>query len=150
MDRTQEAQSTVGAARKLIPIASVWLHKNGGTYEVTGHELDTDTGQARIRYRRIAGPSFNAVKEGGLEFSRPIDQWTRDRFMFHPIKATKDHDWRCTICGNFKDDGCGQPDRLVSVPYEDGVRLERAACPMAYVGPQRKKFFERLIDYFRD
>ncbi len=71
---------TLANAYMRVPAGSKWLHKKGGQYEVLGHQLDTDTGLARVRYSRFAGPDYNAKREDGLEYSRPLQEWTEDRF----------------------------------------------------------------------
>jgi hypothetical protein len=134
--KTDQLIEALDLARNKTPVGSVWLHKKGGTYQVIGHVIDTDYGEARVRYRRLAGPAFNARKESLVEFVRPTSEWTPDRFIQRPNNWVKAEHWRCKACGRFKNEGCGGPDRLVPVPYESGTRLERPACPLEYVGPK--------------
>lgn len=52
--------------------------------------------------------------------------------------------WYCTRCGNDKDEGCGMPDYLVAVPYTDGPRMQRPACPLDLKNPIRRWFLWTL------
>jgi hypothetical protein len=78
--RTLTALRKLSNARKLIPLGSEWNHKKGGVYKVTGHALDTDSGEVRIVYQRIGGPEFDAEKEQGIPYARHLEEWTPDRF----------------------------------------------------------------------
>lgn len=64
-----------------ISIGSGWLHKKGGRYIVTGKALDTDTGEIRIQYKRYGGPDYDPQAERDITFSRPLSEWTVDRFI---------------------------------------------------------------------
>lgn len=55
-------------------------------------------------------------------------------------------DYICTRCGNFKGEGCGMPDYRVPVPYETGIRMERAACPLVLV-ERRETICERVSGF---
>ncbi len=79
-ERITSAVLTLANAYMRVPAGSKWLHKKGGQYEVLGHQLDTDTGLARVRYARFAGPDYDAKREDGLEYSRPLQEWKADRF----------------------------------------------------------------------
>lgn len=67
-------------AQATAPHASLWRHKKGGTYQVLCHAFCTLTNEAVVVYTRLAGPDFNAEEEASICFSRPISQWTPDRF----------------------------------------------------------------------
>lgn len=77
---TAELKLAFAEARLTTPEGSRWKHKKGGTYIVSGHALDTDTGLIRVSYRRIAGPDFDAAAERYFYYSRPIGEWAPDRF----------------------------------------------------------------------
>jgi len=79
--RTAVLNVRIDAARKVAPVYSTWKHKKGGLYQVMGYQIDTDTGRARIRYKRYGGPEYDATAEKGVEFSRPVEEWTEDRFV---------------------------------------------------------------------
>jgi hypothetical protein len=64
-----------------ITIGSGWLHKKGGRYIVTGKAIDTDTGDVRIQYKRFGGPGYDPIAERDITFSRPLSEWTVDRFI---------------------------------------------------------------------
>ncbi len=38
----------------------------------------------------------------------------------------------CIRCNRDKDEGCGQPNRKVPVPFESGIRMMTPACPYTY------------------
>lgn len=80
-ERTLIAQRKLSNARKLVPEGSEWQHKKGGLYTVTGHALDTDSGEIRILYRRIGGPEFNQEQEQDIRYARHVEEWTPDRFV---------------------------------------------------------------------
>lgn len=79
-EKTATALAVTRAARVMVPPYSVWRHKKGGTYRVLGHELDTETGTARVRYQRVAGPDYDETSEAVIHYSRPVEMWTPDRF----------------------------------------------------------------------
>lgn len=66
-----------------VKVGEIYQHYKGGIYLVTCLTLDTDTGGIRVSYARIGGPDFDAVAESGITFSRRIEEWTPDRFMFY-------------------------------------------------------------------
>ena len=80
-ERTDAALLAVAQAEELVPRGTVWLHKKGGVYVVCGYVLNTDSGTAMVRYRRIGGPDHDPKKEAPLEFARPLEQWSEDRFV---------------------------------------------------------------------
>ena len=45
----------------------------------------------------------------------------------------RDLQWQCKRCRRLGNDGCDMPDYTVPVPYEDGIRFERPACPLELV-----------------
>lgn len=147
--KTDAAIRTLDIARALVPVGSQWQHYKGGRYEVVGHVIDTDDGSARVRYRRLAGPHFNAFKERHLEFVRPIAEWTRDRFLPSDPGWSDPSHWQCTFCGRLKSEGCGGPDRLVPVPTESGIEMVRPACPLKYIGPSLTSPWPRFIRFLR-
>lgn len=77
-------QNQLDGARRVIPVDSRWLHKKGGRYEVIGHALDTDTLGVRIQYVRYDGPGYDVRAEAGVVWSRPIEEWSVDRFIQLP------------------------------------------------------------------
>lgn len=79
--RSRKLQQRITEARQIAPTASRWQHKHGGRYIVLGHTIDSDTGLVRVRYERYDGPGFHAPAEAGIEFVRPISEWTLDRFI---------------------------------------------------------------------
>jgi hypothetical protein len=79
--RTFEALRKLSLARKQVPVESVWNHRKGGVYAVTGHALDTDSGEIRVVYRRIGGPEFDPAQESELRYARRVEEWTEDRFV---------------------------------------------------------------------
>lgn len=80
--RTAVLNSRLDDARNLVPMNSCWRHKHGGLYQVTGYHIDTDNGEVRVHYHRVGGPGFDPVAEVQINFSRPIAEWTVDRFTF--------------------------------------------------------------------
>lgn len=78
---TSELQARFADARKEVPVGSVWKHKKGGMYMVTGHGFDTEHGRINVHYYRIGGPNFDEQAETGISFDRPIFLWTQDRFQ---------------------------------------------------------------------
>lgn len=80
-ERTLILRNRIKDAADIAPVASVWRHKKGGVYQVTGIVIDSTDGEARIMYQRIAGPKFNAGIEYGIYFVRPVSEWTPDRFV---------------------------------------------------------------------
>lgn len=57
-------------------------------------------------------------------------------------------DFICIRCGNLKAEGCGLPDYRVMVPYEDGPRMERPACPLVEITRQ-ETICEKVSGFFR-
>lgn len=78
--RTAILNEELRQARQLVQLGTTYKHKKGGVYRVTGHVIDTDTGKVRVRYRRVAGPDFDAFREADIEFARSIEEFTPDRF----------------------------------------------------------------------
>lgn len=78
--KTASALAATRAAKHLVSVGTVWLHKKGGLYRVEGHDLDTDTGLMRVRYRRVGGPEFCGEYEVEITYSRPLEEWNPDRF----------------------------------------------------------------------
>jgi hypothetical protein len=66
--------------RKDVPPGSVWKHKKGGVYMVTGASWHTEDDAALVSYFRLSGPGFNQDEELGIVYSRPADMWKPDRF----------------------------------------------------------------------
>jgi hypothetical protein len=66
-----------------VKVGEIYQHYKGGIYVVTCLTLDTDTSALRVSYARIGGPNFDSVAESGITFSRRIEEWTPDRFMFY-------------------------------------------------------------------
>lgn len=79
-EKTRHALQVVADARAKVKQGSVWQHKKGGVYVVTGYALHTDTGAAVVLYRRIGGPDYDPKLEDELKFARPLEEWTPDRF----------------------------------------------------------------------
>lgn len=79
-ERTQLCNIELETARNMVPTYTRWRHKKGGLYTVLGHDIDTDTGLARVRYKRVGGPEFDRNTEVNVFFSRPLAEWTPDRF----------------------------------------------------------------------
>lgn len=77
---TDRLRTELALARLTAPHGSEWQHKKGGIYIVTGHAFDTVTEKPVIVYQRTAGPGFNAEAEYNVAFSRPVNEWTPDRF----------------------------------------------------------------------
>ena len=75
MSKTQACIDTLAKARIRVPSASIWQHYRGGIYAVTGHTIDTTNGQARVLYFRVGGPDYEADRENGITFARPVDEW---------------------------------------------------------------------------
>jgi hypothetical protein len=67
-------------ARFVAPLGSVWLHKHGGHYMVTGYSYSTGYQEAEIRYTRIAGPDFKYDYDSRIPYTRRMSEWTTDRF----------------------------------------------------------------------
>lgn len=80
-ERTLVLRNRIMHAQESVLINRAYQHKKGGIYLVDGFDIDTDTGACRVRYHRINGPEFNAILESGITFSRPIEEWTADRFV---------------------------------------------------------------------
>jgi len=78
--RTAILNDELRQARERVQLGTTYKHKKGGVYRVTGHAIDSDTGKVRVRYRRIAGPDFDKFREADIEFVRPVDEFTADRF----------------------------------------------------------------------
>lgn len=78
---TQEIQKRFEVARISVRPGEIFKHYKGGIYVVTGLALDTDTSDIRVNYHRIDGPSFDAISEQGITFSRRLEEWTEDRFV---------------------------------------------------------------------
>lgn len=81
-ERTQLLNDALTTARAMVPTYTRWRHKKGGLYLVTGHEVDSDDGLIRVVYKRVGGPGFVRLTELDISFSRPIAEWTPDRFVF--------------------------------------------------------------------
>lgn len=67
--------------RKDVPVGSIWKHKKGGTYMVTGHGWHTEDDWAMVHYFRIGGPNYDEHGERGIIFDRPAHMWKPDRFI---------------------------------------------------------------------
>ena len=47
--------------------------------------------------------------------------------------------FKCNHCGNFKEEGCGDPNRKVAVVYESGViKMHPLPCPLEFASPFRR------------
>lgn len=57
---------------------SLWQHYKGGVYKVLGVTLSTDNTEVLVRYRRIAGPDYDAMYDQCIEWSRPMAEWFDD------------------------------------------------------------------------
>lgn len=79
-ERTTILNEKLAKAHELVPITSRWLHKKGGRYVVGGYTIDTTTGNVLILYKRFGGPDYDLEAELNIFFSRPIEEWTLDRF----------------------------------------------------------------------
>ena len=143
-DKTQAAAAELFRSQRAVPVGSRWKHKKGGLYQVLGHALDTDNGEARVRYQRVGGPDFDPRAERHIEFVRPISEWTADRFTPLTEPNPDDQYWICKICGYRKVDGCGFPERRVRI----GDRVHPLPCPLEY-RPPLTSFFERIIQALR-
>jgi hypothetical protein len=77
---TKQIQALLKEASNRCPVGSVWQHKKGGVYMVTGVGFDTEHARVNVHYYRIAGPNFNEKDEAGIIFDRPFFMWTADRF----------------------------------------------------------------------
>lgn len=78
---TDKLQSLLHQARTAVPVGSVWKHKKGGMYMVTGHGFDTELARINVHYFRIGGPNYDEKAEVGIIFDRPIFLWTKNRFQ---------------------------------------------------------------------
>lgn len=67
-------------ARLVAPALSIWQHKKGGQYLVVTHAFDTARETINIIYARQGGPGYDAEAERGILFSRPVEEWTAERF----------------------------------------------------------------------
>jgi len=79
-ERTTILNEKLAAAHKVAEPGTRWLHKKGGEYGVAGFTIDSTSGDVLVLYGRIGGPDFDAQAEYGIYFSRPIAEWTLDRF----------------------------------------------------------------------
>jgi hypothetical protein len=77
---TDQMNAKLEYAEQIAKRNAIYKHKSGGEYMVLGHAFDTDTMDVRVTYRRIGGPEFDRVAERYLQFSRPLSEWTLDRF----------------------------------------------------------------------
>ena len=68
------------AALRISGIGTLWRHRNGTIYEITGVDVDTADGEQRIRYKERVGPNVAPGARNYIEFSRPVAEWTLDRF----------------------------------------------------------------------
>ena len=50
------------------PVGSLWLHYQGGVYQVTGRALMEKTTEQLVLYRSIQSPSL-------MQWARPLSQW---------------------------------------------------------------------------
>lgn len=80
-ERTRILNDRLFEAAQRVPWAAKYRHKKGGIYEISGYSINTDTGNVDVRYKRIGGPDFDAALEQGIFFSRPIEEFTEDRFV---------------------------------------------------------------------
>lgn len=66
-----------------IPALTLWRHlKTGGIYETVGLAFDTDRESFNVLYRPRAVSGLHPSAKNNIVFSRPISEWTRDRFEF--------------------------------------------------------------------
>lgn len=77
---TEEINALIEEAKVIAPLKTEWVHKGGGEYYVLGYALDTDAVILRVQYRRIGGLEYDPDAEANIVFSRPLDEWTEDRF----------------------------------------------------------------------
>lgn len=77
---TAELNAALRNARQVVPLGTHYRHKKGGLYRVTGHAFDTHLAEPTVRYRRVGGPEFDPFQEADIEFTRPLAEWTEDRF----------------------------------------------------------------------
>jgi len=68
-------------ARRHTPVGSVLAHKKGGIYIVTGHSFNTETLVIDTHYKRIGGPDFKPCFEQSIQYNRPDEMFTKDRFV---------------------------------------------------------------------
>lgn len=79
---TQEMQ-LLRLARPDIAPGMRFRHYRGGLYEITAITLDKDTEEmeARVVFKRVDGPSFDAKAEQGLLFDTAISNWKEPEFV---------------------------------------------------------------------
>lgn len=83
----QELWRGIQEAKRKFPVATEWQHYSGDVYEITGHGVDEETGEAEVRYvrarpledgrvdyriRRVGDFPADYARE--VEFHRPLSQ----------------------------------------------------------------------------
>ena len=83
---TDEIRKLLDDAQFVVPRGSYWQHKKGGVYQAGVPGLDSLTGEVVIFYVRICGPDFDDIRgESDIIYSRPMSEWTPDRFTRLPV-----------------------------------------------------------------
>lgn len=63
-------QEALNKARILVPIHTLWAHRNGETYLVLGHTVDVFDGIVQVLYRNVTDRDYDAI-----QWTRKLSVW---------------------------------------------------------------------------
>lgn len=90
----QELWRGVQDAKRRFPVGTEWQHYGGDVYEITGHGVDEETGEAEVRYVRARPLEDNRVSFRLCKIGDFPEDYARE-VEFHRVlsKMVGDADW---------------------------------------------------------
>lgn len=81
-------------AKRKFPVGTEWQHYSGGIYEITGHGVDEETGEAEVRYVRARPLEDSRVSYRMTRFGDFPKEYEREVEFHRPLSKMEGYaDW---------------------------------------------------------